>query len=326
VLIHGTYDGNTDQTGTVDTYGSVDLYNQLVGAGVPAELYLLNGYGHQFDFSNGAYASVDAMPTAADLVARFFVKQWERKLSGGTETFFPEISRAGGSVLTLQAPLSLQHAPGTTYQWKRQGLSLAGETNPTLVLTSLQATDNGNYAVTVGNPDQSWPLSQISILGFSNTPISGVGYLRTGLNNFSNHPAALTLSVASVAVPSFAEFYPGQSVSSDADGDGVSALVEYAMGWSAALGSAGKSSALPQLNQAGNRLVLNYQVRTNDPKVTVQPESVTDLAATNWTSSGITVSTLGSTNVGGETLARRSASVPMDGSRVFLRLRVMQSP
>ena len=325
-LIHGTYDGNTDQTGSIDTYGSVDLYNQLVGAGVPAELHFLNGYGHQFDTSSGAYASVDAIPTAADLVARFFVKQWERKLSDGMETFAPGISRAGGSVLTLQAPMSLQNAPGTTYQWKRQGLSLAGETNSSLVIPSLQASHNGSYTVVLGNPDQSWSPSLVSSLSFSNTPISGVNYTKTGLMNLSNHPASLTLAAATVAVPSFAEAYPGLAASSDGDGDGVSALMEYAMGWSAALGSAGKSSALPQFSQVGNRLVLNYQVRTNDPKVSVTPEASGDLAGTNWGLSGVTVSNLGTTNVGGETFARRSASVPMDGSRGFLRLRVMQNP
>ena len=326
VMNHGTYDGNTDQTGSIDTYGSVDLYNQLVGAAVPAELHLLNGYGHQFDFSTGAYASLDAIPTAADLLVRFFVKQWERKLSAALESFAPVTSKAGGSALTLQAPMSLQNAPGTTYQWKRQGTNLMGETNPTLVLANLQASQNGSYTVTVGNPDQSWSPSLISSLSFSNTPISGVNYTKTGLMNLSNHPASLTLAAATVAVPSFAEAYPGLAASSDVDGDGMSALVEYAMGWSASLGSAGKSSAVPQFSQVGNRLVLNYQVRTNDPAVTVTPEASGDLAATNWGLSGVTVSNLGTTNVGGETLARRSASVPMDGSRGFLRLRVMQSP
>ena len=181
-----------------------------------------------------------------------------------------------------------------------------GETNPTLVLANLQAFQNGSYTVMVGNPDQSWSPGQVSSLSFSNTPISGVNYIKTGLMNVSNHPVTLTLAVATVAVPSFAEAYPGLAASSDVDGDGMSALVEYAMGWSASLGSAGKSSALPQFSQAGNRLVLNYQVRTNDPAVTVTPEASGDLAATNWGLSGVTVSNLGTTNVGGETLARIS--------------------
>ncbi len=127
IMVHGTYDGNTDQTGSIDTYGSVDLYKQLVAVGVPSELHLLNGYGHQFDTSSGAYASVDAIPTVADLTARFFIKQWERKLLGGTETFAPAFTKAGGSSLTLTAPVTNHSAPGTTYQWTKNGVNLAGK-------------------------------------------------------------------------------------------------------------------------------------------------------------------------------------------------------
>lgn len=326
VMIHGTYDGNTLQTGSIDTSGSVDLYNQLLTAGVPAELHLLNGYGHQFDTDTGAYATQDAIPTAADLAVRFFIKQWERKLAGGVEFFPPGLSKAGGSSLTLQAPAVLQNAPGTMYQWKRQGTNLAGETNPALVLANLQASQNGNYTVTLGNPDRSWSPGQISTLSFSNTPITSCNYIKTGLNYLSNHPSSLTLSVISVAVPSFVEAYPGQGALSDADGDGVSALMEYALGWSASLGNAGKGAVLPAMGQSGNRLVLNYQVRTNDPKVTVVPEASGDLGSVSWASTNVTVSTLGTTNIGGEVLARRSASVPMDGGRGFLRLRINQSP
>lgn len=326
VLIHGTYDGNTAQTGSIDTYGSADLYNQLVGAGVPAELHFLNGYGHQFDTSSGAYATQDAIPTAADLTVRFFIKQWQRKLAGGTESFAPWVSKAGGSSLTLQAPVNPQNAPGTTYQWRRQGTNLTGETNPALVLANLQAAQNGAYSVVVGNPDQSWSPSLVSSLGFSNTAIPAINFIRTGLNNRSNHPVSLTLSVATVAVPSFAEAYPGQGAWSDTDGDGVAALTEYALGWSASLGSANKGGILPVINQSSNRLVLNYQVRTNDPKVSVVPEGSAELTPTNWGGTGITVSSLGVTNAGGEMLERRSASVPMDGVRGFLRLRINQAP
>jgi hypothetical protein len=92
------------------------------------------------------------------------------------------------------------------------------------------------------------------------------------------------------------------------------------------MGTTGKAAVLPQSGQSGNRLVLNYQVRTNDPRVLVFPEVATDLSGTGWASSGITVSNLGTINLGGETLERRSASVLIDGDRKFLRLRVNQSP
>ena len=326
IMIHGTYDGNTAQTGSIDTYGSVDLYNQLIEVGVPSELHLLNGYGHQFDTSSGANATVGAIPTAADLTARFFIKQWERKLAGGTEAFSPIVSKAGGATLTLQAPVIPSNAPGTTYQWKRQGVGLSGETNSSLSIPNLQASHNGSYTVELGNPDRSWSNNLLSSLSFSNTPISGVNYVKSGQSNIVSHPTTLSLEVATVAVPSFVMAYPGESATSDVDGDGWLALAEYALGWSAALGNDGKGAVLPVMSRSNNQLVLNYQVRTNDPKVTVVPENSGDLVSSNWVTSNVSVSNLGVTNVGGETLQRRSASVPIDGDRKFLRLRVNQSP
>jgi acetyl esterase/lipase len=327
IMVHGTYDGNTDQVGSIDTYGSVDLYKQLVAVGVPSELHLLNGYGHQFDTSSGAFASVDAIPTVADLTARFFIKEWERKLAGGTETFSPIISKAGGSGLALTAPLITKSAPGTTYQWTKNGVNLVGKTSATLILNPLLATDNGSYAVVVGNPDRSWSSSDISSLGFVNTPISGVNYILTGLNKVLSHPTSMTLSVATVNVPSLAVAYPGESAMSDVDGDGWVALVEYALGWSRAQGSVGKSAIFPQTVVENQRLVLNYQVRTNDPKVEVTAETSSDLGnPLSWSSAGVRVSTVGSVTIGGEVLEKRSASVPMDVAKRFLRLRMNQSP
>jgi len=326
IMIHGTYDGNTAQTGSIDTYGSVDLYNQLLAVGVPSELHFLNGYGHQFDTSSGAYATADAIPTAADLTVRFFIKEWERKLSGGTETFSPSFSKAGGSSLTLTAPLAKQSAPGTTFQWRKDGVNLVGKTSSTLVLNPLSAGDNGSYSVAVGNPDRSWVSTDVSSLSFVNTPISGVNYVKTGLNYVSSHPDSLTLAVATVAVPSFAVAYLGESATSDVDGDGWVALVEYALGWSRAEGSVGKSAIFPQTVVENGRLVLSYQVRANDPTVGVTPETSTDLVnPSSWSSAGVSVINLGTVTVGGEVLEKRSASVPMDETKRFLRLRVNQS-
>jgi acetyl esterase/lipase len=326
IMIHGTYDGNTAQTGSIDTYGSVDLYKQLIAVGVPSELHLLNGYGHQFDTSSGAYASVDAIPTVADLTVRFFIKQWERKLAGGTETFAPMITKSGGSSVTLTAPLVTRSAPGTTYQWKKDGVNMSGKTSATLVLNPLSASDNGSYSVSVGNPDRMWLSTDVSSLSFVNTPISGVNYVKTGLNQVNSHPDSLTLAVATVAVPSFAVAYSGESATSDVDGDGWVALVEYALGWSWAQGSAGKAAIFPQTVVENQRLVLNYQVRSNDPKVSVTAETSSDLGnPSSWSSAGVSVINLGNVTIGGEVLERRSASVPMDETKRFLRLRVNQS-
>ena len=330
IMIHGTYDGNTIQTGSIDTYGSVDLYNQLIAVGVPSELHLLNGYGHQFDTRSGAYASVDAIPTVADLTVRFFIKQWERKLAGGTETFAPVITKSGGPIVTLTAPLVTQSAPGTTYQWTKNGVNMSGKTSATLVLNPLSASDNGTYSVVVGNPDRTWSSSDVSSLGFVNTPISGVNYVKTGLisdTQVSSHPDSLTLAVATVAVPSFALAYPGELATSDVDGDGWVALVEYALGWSRVQGSVGKSAIFPQTVVENQRLVLNYQVRANDPTVGVTPETSTDLGnPSSWSSAGVSVVNLGIVTISGEVLEKRSASVPIDEAKRFLRLKVNLNP
>jgi dipeptidyl aminopeptidase/acylaminoacyl peptidase len=340
-MIHGTYDGNTDQTGSIDTYGSVELYKQLIAVGVPAELHFLNGYGHQFDTSAGAWASVDAIPTAADLTVRFFIKEWERKLAGGTETFSPAAVSQAGASLTLTAPVATQSAPGTTYQWKKDGTSLAGQTAATLLLDPLSASDNGSYTVAVGNPNETWSKTEVSLLSFSNTPMSRVNYVKAGLKLVSSHPSSLTLAVATVAVPaptptptpsptpSFASAYPGESATSDEDGDGWVALAEYAFGWSRAQGSEGKSAIFPQTAVENQWLVLNYQVRTNDPKLVVTAETGTDLSDTNplsWNSEGVSNSVLGPVTIGAEILERRAASVPMDAPKRFLRLRFLQDP
>jgi hypothetical protein len=204
-----------------------------------------------------------------------------------------------------------------------------GKTSAALVLNPLSANDNGSYSVVVGNPDKTWSSSDVSSLGFVNTPISGVNYVKTGLirsNQVNSHPDSLTLSVATVAVPSFTVAYPGESATSDVDGDGVPALAEYAYGWSSGLVASGKDLILPQVTQSGNRLILNYQARTNDPKVLVVPESSTELVSGAWATGNVTISNLGPVTLGGEVLEKRSASVPMDGTKRFLRLRVNQSP
>jgi len=72
---------------------------------------------------------------------------------------------------------------------------------------------------------------------------------------------------------------------------------------------------------------LNYQVRTNDPKVVVTAETSSDLGnPLSWSSAGVSVTAVGSVTIGGEVLEKRSASVPMDVATRFLRLRVLQNP
>ncbi len=319
IMVHGTYDGNTAQTGSIDTYGSVDLYKQLIAVGVPSELHLLNGYGHQYDTSSGAYATVDAIPTVADLTARFFIKEWERKLAGGREVFSPIISKAGGSSLTLTAPLTNHSAPGTTYQWKKDGVNLVEKTGATLVLNPLLASDNGSYAVVVGNPDRSWSPSDVSWLTFVNTPISGVNYISTGSNAVLSHPTSMTLAVATVNVPvnpagsTFAEAYPGKSMT-DIAPNGLSYLANYGFG-----GSEGIAPTLPVMDSSDPTKLRLVVVARTDDLIVLGGQATTDLAG-SWSDSGVSVVNSTDSSPVPANTARKVISVDRgSGSKKFLR-------
>ena len=113
------------------------------------------------------------------------------------------------------------------------------------------------------------------------------------------------------------------SMTNDADGNGLTALLEYAYG-AAAPGSISRT-LLPTnrtTNSGGtNYLVLNYFARTSG--VTVIPEVNTSLATNGWGTNGISSTVVGTVTTNNTTLEQRRATVPVDGTRKFLRLKAM---
>jgi hypothetical protein len=107
---------------------------------------------------------------------------------------------------------------------------------------------------------------------------------------------------------------------SERGADGLPDAVRYALG---ADGTNPLAQSLrPAGNVSGSQLVLSYQVRPDAGPVELVPVVSTSLANSNsWTTSGVTVTPVGTTNVNGEVLERRQATVPVDGTRKFLRLR-----
>ena len=111
------------------------------------------------------------------------------------------------------------------------------------------------------------------------------------------------------------------SMTSDADGNGLTALLEYAYG--AAVPGSISRTLLPAnstTNSGGtNYLVLNYFARTSG--VTVMPEVNTTLATNGWGTNGISSTVVGTVTTNNTTLQQRRATVPVDGTRKFLRLK-----
>ena len=111
------------------------------------------------------------------------------------------------------------------------------------------------------------------------------------------------------------------ALNSDADGNGLTALLEYAYG-AAAPGSISRSllPASSTTNSGGtNQLVLTYFTRTSG--VTVAPEVNTSLGTNGWGTNGVSNTLVDTVTTNGTTLEQRRASVSIDGGRKFLRLK-----
>jgi subtilisin-like proprotein convertase family protein len=108
--------------------------------------------------------------------------------------------------------------------------------------------------------------------------------------------------------------------------DGLPDAMRFAMG---ADGTNAIDQALrPMANLSGSSLILNYHARPDGSPVELVPVVSTDLGDSNsWSTSGITVTTNGTTNANGITLEKRQASVTAtNATRKFLRLRATTAP
>jgi len=129
----------------------------------------------------------------------------------------------------------------------------------------------------------------------------------------------LTVTPAAPADSSFAGWL-GASPSSAA------LLLQYAYG-AASASSVVNRSNLPAMTLSNGNLLLTYYVRKNatNPNL-VTPEVHTNLAvASGWSDVPAgSITTLGTNTVDGVQVIQRRASVPVDGSRKFLRLKIAE--
>ena len=183
---------------------------------------------------------------------------------------------------------SASGSPAPAYQWQKDGEDIPGATGSSLTLLNVSPGDSGGYSVSAANAagSDSSDLVLLSVL-----PVTFTGE------------------------------FGGVAPESDSDRDGISALLEYAFG-----GATNRNDAdrMPQAASSNNELSLTYFARTNDTNLSIVPERTTDLSSTNsWTNTGITVSSLGTTNIRGTDFERRKAALSTTNSvRQFLRLKV----
>jgi hypothetical protein len=74
------------------------------------------------------------------------------------------------------------------------------------------------------------------------------------------------------------------SGSIDSDGNGISDLIEYALGGKP---TGNSMTTLPAIALTGNNLQITFQARTNDNNLVIQPLANTSLSSTGWSSSDV---------------------------------------
>lgn len=93
----------------------------------------------------------------------------------------------------------------------------------------------------------------------------------------------------------------------DDNDDGFNNLSEYAV------------SEKPVLTKAADAFTYVYKQRNDDPNLSVELQTCTDLVAGSWTNTGYTIH---GTNITGETYDEVTNSIPIDGSQSYVRLKV----
>jgi fibronectin-binding autotransporter adhesin len=164
------------------------------------------------------------------------------------------------------------------------------------------------------------PGSSVSVSG---TPSGPTVTLLTASGGISGTPSL-------VPVPGYALVVNPNSLVLQASGSTFSGwlgtnaptpqlLTNYAFGAVSPTNALNSSNA-PTYSATNNQFILDYFVRTGDTNLVVQAQATTDLAAGPWTTTGVSNSVTGTNTVDGVTLQQRRASVPITGTKKFLRL------
>ena len=212
----------------------------------------------------------------------------------------------------------------TNYSGSSSGTLQISKASATVNLSNLSQTYDGSpKAVAVSTSPSG--LSCTVTYGGSATVPSAVGTYTVNVTvsdaNYQGS-ASGTLSINAPPGPTFASTFGSTTPTSDNDGDGVPALIEYALGGST---NSNDLNLLPTAVLTGSSLSITAMVRTNDTNLLIYPQATYDLTSSNnWTSSGFTTNTSNQTNVPTGFQRREYQYNAGTNPRAFLKLSVEQ--
>jgi len=208
-------------------------------------------------------------------------------------------------ITITKAPQSISFSTATS--------AVAGESR------TLTANSSSGLPVTFSVSPSSVATISGNTLNFLTAGTATVTATQTGNANYLTAPEVSLVITATN--PTFLSIY-NSPPASDADGDGIPALVEYALGGST---NSNDQNLLPQMSLSNSSLSISAVIRTNDTNLLVYPEASTDLATPNsWTTSGFTTNTSNQTNVPAGFQRRQYQFNAGTNPRAFLKLTIQQ--
>lgn len=144
-----------------------------------------------------------------------------------------------------------------TYQWYRNGVALTDATDSALPISVASAAQAGAYTVTITNAAGSTTAGPATLT------------VRDAYASW----CARHFTTTELATPSIS------GANADPDGDGLSNLLEYALGCSPCQASSGRAS-LPTLQQSAGEWIFTFQRPASAPGVAYTVQQSTDLQ--NW--------------------------------------------
>ncbi|MBI3886737.1 MAG: hypothetical protein HY302_13550, partial [Opitutae bacterium] len=186
-----------------------------------------------------------------------------------------------------------------TFQWRKGGVDLSGQTASTLTITNAQFSDAGGYSVLITNVNGSTPSNSATL-----TVIDGFEAYRTA--NFDTPELANATRSGATAVFGF---------------DGLTNLVKYALGLPAKTDTV---AGLPTLTNDGTNWIYTFTRPKTTTDLDYAVEVNTDLTnLAGWTTTGVSALEPVSSTTTTETWRAR---FPAAGNpRLFVRLRVTQA-
>lgn len=209
------------------------------------------------------------------------------------------------------------------YSGSASGTLQVAKASATVSLSNLSQTYDGSPKAATVTTSPSGLSCSVTYAGSATVPSAVGAYAVAASVGDANYQgsASGTLSITAPPGPTFASTFGSTAPTSDSDGDGVPALVEYALGG----GTNGNDlNLLPVPTLAGANISMAAVVRTNDTNLTIYPQAAYNLSSTNWTSSGFTTNTSNQTNVPAGFQRREYQFNAGTNPRAFLKLTIQQ--